>query len=118
MTVVLTVLHVMVCLFLIGMVLLQRGKGAEIGAVFGGGASNTVFGSRGAGNFLTKATTGAAILFMATSLWLAVLGKERVSETLFGEEEPAATQEAAPVASPFVEAPVAPTPGQAPPPAP
>ena len=54
MTIFLTVLHVMVCLFLIVVVLLQRGKGAEIGAVFGGGAGATIFGSRGAGNFLTR----------------------------------------------------------------
>ena len=67
----LTVLHVMVCLVIIVVVLLQRGKGAEIGAVFGGGASSTVFGSRGAGNFLSKITTGAAITFMCTSMALA-----------------------------------------------
>ena len=60
MTIFLTVLHVMVCLVLVVVVLLQHGKGADIGAVFGGGASNTVFGSRGAGNFLTRLTTGAA----------------------------------------------------------
>ncbi len=58
MTIFLTVLHVMVCLVLVIVVLLQHGKGADIGAVFGGGASSTVFGSRGAGNFLTKLTTG------------------------------------------------------------
>jgi len=49
-------------------VLLQRGKGADIGAVFGSGASTTVFGSRGAGNFFTKLTTGAVITFFLTSL--------------------------------------------------
>ena len=54
MTIFVTVLHVLVCVFLIVIVLLQRGKGAEIGAVFGGGAGATVFGSRGAGNFLTR----------------------------------------------------------------
>ena len=67
MNVVLVVLHVIVCLFLIAVVLLQRGKGAEMGAVFGGGASSTVFGSRGAGNFLTKMTTASAAIFMITS---------------------------------------------------
>ena len=60
MTLFLTVLHVLACLFLIVIVLLQRGKGAEMGAVFGGGAGATVFGSRGAGNFLTRMTTAAA----------------------------------------------------------
>ncbi len=69
----LIVLHVMVCLVLILVVLLQRGKGSDMGAALGGGGSNTVFGSRGAGNFLTKLTTGAAIGFMLTSLSLSYL---------------------------------------------
>lgn len=62
--------HVLACLVLIVIVLLQQGKGAEIGAVFGG-SSQTVFGSSGAGNFLTRLTTATAIVFMATSLFLA-----------------------------------------------
>jgi preprotein translocase subunit SecG len=103
MTIFLTVLHVMVCLVLIVVVLLQRGKGAEIGAVFGGGAGSTVFGSRGAGNFLTKLTTGAAIVFMLTSLTLAYFAREGSEDTLFGEqqEEEAAAEET----SPFAEVP-------------
>ena len=68
MTLFLTVLHVLVCIVLILVVLLQRGKGSDIGAALGGGGGNTVFGARGAGNFLTKITTGAAITFMMTSL--------------------------------------------------
>jgi preprotein translocase subunit SecG len=84
MTTFLTVLHVMVCIVIVVVVLLQRGKGAEIGAVFGGGASSTVFGSRGAGNFLTKITTGAAITFMLTSLALAYFAAgARQGERLF-----------------------------------
>jgi len=104
----LVVLHVMVCLVIIVVVLLQRGKGAEIGAVFGGGASSTVFGSRGAGNFLTKITTGAAITFMLTSLALAYFNAgARESEKLFDDTEieagaPAAA-EPAEEASPFGE---------------
>ena len=103
MTIFLTVLHVMVCLVLIVVVLLQRGKGAEIGAVFGGGAGSTVFGSRGAGNFLTKITTGAAVLFMLTSLTLAYFAQEGGESTLFEEEqeETAAAEET----SPFAEVP-------------
>jgi preprotein translocase subunit SecG len=66
----LTIVHVATCLFLIAVVLLQHGKGADIGAAFGGGASNTVFGSRGAGNFLTKLTTFSVVVFMLTSLTL------------------------------------------------
>ncbi len=85
MSVVLTVLHVFVCIFLIAVVLLQRGKGAEIGAVFGAGASSTVFGSRGAGNFLTKLTTGSAIVFMLTSLSLSYLHTSSSGDRLFTE---------------------------------
>src|SRR2546422_8441688 len=62
-------IHVFACFFLIVVVLLQTGKGADMGAVFGGG-SQTLFGSSGAGNFLTKLTTGTAIAFMITSLVL------------------------------------------------
>ena len=68
-TYVVPVIHVLACLFLIVVVLLQTGKGADMGAVFGGG-SQTLFGSSGAGNFLTKLTTGTAIAFMLTSLIL------------------------------------------------
>ena len=74
MSVFLVVIHVFVCIFLIAVVLLQRGEGAEIGAVFGGGASSTVFGSRGAGNFLERSPPGGAI-FMITSLTLAYVGR-------------------------------------------
>ncbi len=83
---VLSVLHVIVCFFLIAVVLLQRGKGAEMGAVFGGGASSTVFGSRGAGNFLTLLTKICAAVFMLTSGSLSYLYTERVGEGLFEGE--------------------------------
>jgi preprotein translocase subunit SecG len=83
MTTVLIVIHVIVSIFLIAVVLLQRGRGAEIGAVFGGGASSTVFGSRGAGNFLTKLTTISAVLFMATSLGLSYIFTRASGERLF-----------------------------------
>jgi preprotein translocase subunit SecG len=96
MTIFLTTLHVMVCLILIVVVLLQRGKGAEIGAVFGGGASTTIFGSRGAGNFLTRLTTGAAIVFMATSLLLAYFARERAATSVFDEPAPPAAETPAP----------------------
>ena len=83
MTLMITVLHVFVCIFLVAVVLLQRGKGAEIGAVFGSGASSTVFGSRGAGTFLTKLTTGCAIVFMLTSLTLSYLATSDSGTSLF-----------------------------------
>jgi preprotein translocase subunit SecG len=67
---ILLVLHVLVCIALIALVVLQRGKGAEAGAAFGGGASQTVFGSRGAGTFLIKITGSLAALFFITSIGL------------------------------------------------
>jgi preprotein translocase subunit SecG len=84
-TTALTVLHVLACFVLIAVVLLQRGKGAEMGAVFGGGASSTVFGSRGAGNFLTKMTTACAVVFMVTSLSLSYIGTRSSGDRLFEE---------------------------------
>jgi preprotein translocase subunit SecG len=72
MTIFLIIIHVFVCFFLIGVVLLQSGKGAEIGAAFGG-SSQTLFGSRGAASFLGKMTTVAAVVFMLTSLILAIV---------------------------------------------
>jgi preprotein translocase subunit SecG len=100
-TIFLTVLHVMVCFVLVIVVLLQHGKGADIGAVFGGGASSTVFGSRGAGNFLTKLTTASALIFMVTSLSLAYLANTSGTGDIFESQAPAAAQptaEEAPVA--------------------
>jgi preprotein translocase subunit SecG len=70
------ILHVFVCFLMIGAILLQSGKGAEIGASFGG-SSQTVFGSRGPANFLSKLTVVVAAVFMVTSLSLAILAKER-----------------------------------------
>jgi preprotein translocase subunit SecG len=83
---IITVLHVIVCIFLVAVVLLQRGKGAQIGAVFGGGGGATMFGSRGAGNFLTKLTAGAAVIYMLTSLSLSYLGMTGAGERLFDDD--------------------------------
>ena len=97
MTPFLIALHVLVSIFLIAVVLLQRGKGAEMGAVFGGGGGSTVFGSRGAGNFLTRLTTGAAVVFMLTSLGLSYSFTVASSDRLFsdpsGAEEAGSTPE-------------------------
>lgn len=82
------VVHFLVCFILIGVVLLQRGKGQDLGASLGGGGANTIFGSRGAGNFLTKMTTGSAIIFMITSLSLSYLGYKSSDARLFDESEP------------------------------
>ena len=70
---VLLIVQILVSIGIIGLVLIQHGKGADAGAAFGGGASGTVFGSRGSGNFLTKLTTVLAIVFFANSLFLAWL---------------------------------------------
>ena len=82
MDILITTLHVLVCICLIAIVLLQQGKGADMGVALGGGASNTVFGARGAGNFLTKLTTGAALVFMLTSITLSRMGGESGVEDL------------------------------------
>lgn len=81
-------LHFTACFVLIGVVLLQRGKGADLGASLGGGGANTIFGSRGAGNFLTKITTASAIVFMGTSLSLSYLGYKASDVQLFDGTEP------------------------------
>ena len=72
MTIFLIIVHVIVSLFLIAVVLLQSGKGAEIGAAFGG-SSQTIFGGRGAATFLSKMTTISAVVFMVTSFVLAIV---------------------------------------------
>jgi preprotein translocase subunit SecG len=72
----LVVLHVLVSLFLIAVILLQTGKRADLAGAFGGGGSQTAFGPRGATNFLSRATTVCAVLFMVTSLSLAILSSE------------------------------------------
>jgi preprotein translocase subunit SecG len=71
------VVHVLAALSIVGLVLIQQGKGADMGSGFGSGASATVFGSGGAGNFLTRATTGIAIVFFLTSFGLAFFAKEK-----------------------------------------
>ncbi len=104
MRILLVSLHVLVSAILIGMVLLQKGKGADIGAAFGG-ASQTVFGPRGAQSFLAKLTTAAAIIFMFTSLGLALTTAKKSS--VMESVPPAQTQTvpAAPAAPPTPQAP-------------
>ncbi|APG26827.1 preprotein translocase subunit SecG [Syntrophotalea acetylenivorans] len=71
MTTLLLIVHIVVCFALVLIVLLQGGKGADIGATFGAGSSQTVFGATGGQSFMGKLTTGAAVIFMLTSLLLA-----------------------------------------------
>lgn len=91
------VLHILVCIALILIVLLQAGKGAEMGAAFGG-ASQTIFGSAGAMGFLSKLTTVAAIIFMLTSLLLTFASSRRASTLM--RERPAPAAPAAPSEAP------------------
>ena len=73
MIILLVIVHVIVCLFLVGVVLLQQGKSADLAGAFGGQGSQTAFGPRGAANLLTRLTTWGAILFMVVSLTLTIL---------------------------------------------
>lgn len=77
MEVALLVVHILVCLGLIGLILIQHGKGADAGASFGSGASQTVFGAAGSATFLTRTTKWFAVVFFATSLTLAWLAREK-----------------------------------------
>jgi preprotein translocase subunit SecG len=88
MIIAITIIHVIVSIGLILVVLLQTGKGAEVGAVFGG-SSATIFGSSGAGNFLTRLTTGMAIVFMITSLTLGYFAGKKPTSTIFDSRTPA-----------------------------
>jgi len=81
--------HVIIAALLIGLVLLQRGKGAEAGAGFGAGASGTVFGAKGSANFMTRTTGVLATLFFVSSMALAYLGgQQRPSESLLESTAP------------------------------
>jgi len=73
MVILLVILHIIVSLFIVGVVLLQQGKSADLAGAFGGQGSQTAFGPRGAANLLTKLTTYSAILFMLTSIGLTIL---------------------------------------------
>ncbi len=107
MTTLLITLHVIVCIALIIIVLLQMGKGAEAGASFGAGASQTIFGASGGGSFMGKVTAGAAVIFMLTSLTLAYFYGSPSSQSVMPST----------VAAPAAEAP-APAPAEAPTPMP
>jgi preprotein translocase subunit SecG len=86
------ILHIVVSVALILVILLQTGKGSDIGAVFGGGSSQTLFGSTGPTSFLSKLTAGAAIVFMLTSLFLAYFSGRGPSSSLMKSGAPAPVQ--------------------------
>ena len=101
----LVVLHIIVAFIMVGVILLQSGKGAEIGAAFGG-SSQTVFGARGASTMLSKLTAIAATIFMVTSLTLAILSKQKNSSSTIGlDKPPAAAAPATPASGTAAPAP-------------
>ena len=91
MSLAISLIHILVCVLLILIVLLQTSKGADIGAAFGGGSSQTLFGSAGPGGFLTKITTGVAIVFMITSIGLAYVSSHRTGASIMQDTRPKKT---------------------------
>jgi preprotein translocase subunit SecG len=85
MIIAITIVHVLMCFSIIGIVLLQAGKGADIGSAFGGAGSQAVFGSMGTPTVLGKATTVVAVVFAVTSFTLALLGGERSASSVIRE---------------------------------
>ncbi len=104
------IIHIIVCLFVILVVLIQPSKGAEMGAMFGGGGSQTAFGGRGAATTLSKLTVVAAVIFGLTSLSLAVMSSMREPSLIREEVAPEA-----PVPKPAIPQPQEARPGQTPP---
>lgn len=100
-------IHVIVCVTICIIILLQQGKGAEVGAVFGG-SSQTVFGASGAGNALTKATWALATIFFATSIFLALASARRVTGSIFDRPFSSAPSSVMPKQAPKNAAPAAP----------
>jgi preprotein translocase subunit SecG len=114
MIILLTIVHILVCFFLVVVVLLQSGKAADLAGAFGGMGSQTAFGPRGSATVLSKATTVAAVLFMLTSMTLAILatrGGAGSTRTVLESHKPAQTQQApATPGAPAAPAQQAPTP--------
>ena len=103
MVTILTIIHIMVCIFLVSIVLLQHGKGADIGATFGGGGES-LFGTEGPVPIMNKITTAVAVLFMVTSISLAYISAHSTTSSVMGGYSmPAPIEQAAPVAEPLPE---------------
>ena len=96
MSTLLIIIHTIVCIALILIILLQTGKGADMGAAFGGGSSQTLFGSSGSSTFLGKLTTVAAVVFMLTSLGLAYFSGLRTTNSIMMDKKAPIEQQAAP----------------------
>jgi preprotein translocase subunit SecG len=104
------VVYVFICFFLILVVLVQQGKGADIAGAFGGGGTQTAFGARGATTLLHKLTTGAFIGFILLSLLLTILERNRRTSVMSNVPAKAATSQKAPLPGKSGAAPVAPAP--------
>jgi preprotein translocase subunit SecG len=105
-TILITIIHVLVCFFLIAVVLLQSGKSGDLAAAFGGQGSQTAFGPRGAASALSRATTWSAIIFMLTSITLSIYASRRAGPTsVFSGVKPSQTKsQPAPSTPPAVPA--------------
>lgn len=106
MEVLLIIFHILICLALVMIVLLQTGKGADMGATFGGGSSQTLFGSTGASTFLTKSTTMVAVAFMLTSLGLAYLSSSKTGTSIMQDVNVPVEEAAIPVGEIVVPVPI------------
>jgi len=111
MIIILTIIHILVCVFLVSIVLLQHGKGADIGATFGGGGQS-LFGTEGPVPILNKITTAAAVIFMVTSIFLAYISAHRTTSSVMGDfaapapvEQPSSVSEPLPDRIPMPAAP-------------
>ncbi len=95
MIILVTIIHIIVCLFLIIVVLLQSGKSADIAAAFGGMGSQTAFGPRGAATVLSKATTWSAVIFMLTSITLSIFASRASTNngSVLNSLKPSTTQQ-------------------------
>jgi preprotein translocase subunit SecG len=103
MIIILTIIHIIVCVFLVSIVLLQHGKGADIGATFGGGGQS-LFGTEGPVPILNKITTAAAVIFMVTSISLAYISAHRTTSSVMGDfAPPAPVEQQAPATAPVQE---------------
>jgi preprotein translocase subunit SecG len=112
MIILVTILHIIVCLFIIIVVLLQSGQSADIAAAFGGMGSQTAFGPRGATTLLSKATTWSAVLFMLTSITLSIFATRAShnSGSVLNNVKPATTQQQQAPANQPTSNPATPTP--------
>lgn len=113
MTIFLTTIHILACLILIAVVLLQSGKGAEMGASFGSSGSQSVFGAGGGTSFLSKITAIAAVVFMLGSLALAYVSGLPSSSSIMSDKSSPATVDKAPAQTvPAGQSPLTPAPAQ------